>query len=102
MKAGGSEAWTSGGHHHSSGVEQTEGTQPPRREPSIDTRGQATLGARNQFKGEIKSIKLGGVMALVVVTPSSPEIVSAITRSFAKSLDLKPGDEVKTIVKSRC
>ena len=58
------------------------------------------LSARNQFKGVVKSVKLGGVMAEVVVTVGSLEIVSAITRTSAESLGLQPGDEVKAIIKS--
>jgi molybdopterin-binding protein len=58
------------------------------------------LSARNQFKGVVKTVKLGGVMAEVVVTVGNLEIVSAITRTSAEALELKPGDEVKTIIKS--
>ena len=58
------------------------------------------LSARNQFKGIVKSVKLGGVMAEVVVTVGGLEIVSAITRTSAESLGLQPGDEVKAIIKS--
>jgi len=57
------------------------------------------LSARNQFKGIVKSITLGGVMA-EVVTVGPLEIVSAITRTSSESLGLKVGDEVRTIVKS--
>ena len=39
------------------------------------------LSARNQFKGTIKEIKLGSVMADVVIDLGSLEIVSAITRA---------------------
>jgi molybdopterin-binding protein len=58
------------------------------------------LSARNQFKGTVKSLKLGGVMAEVVVTVGNLEIVSAITRASAEALNLKSGDEVKAIIKS--
>jgi molybdopterin-binding protein len=58
------------------------------------------LSARNQFVGMIKSVKLGNVMAEVVVTVGSIEIVSAITRTSAETLGLKAGDQVKTIIKS--
>jgi molybdopterin-binding protein len=61
---------------------------------------QIMLSARNQFKGIIKSVKLGEVMAEVVVTVGNLEVVSAITRTSAESLALKPGDEVRTIIKS--
>lgn len=58
------------------------------------------LSARNQFKGTVKSVKLGTVMAEVVVTVSGLEVVSAITRASAEQLGLKPGDEVTAVIKS--
>jgi molybdopterin-binding protein len=58
------------------------------------------LSARNQFQGTVKSVKLGNVMAEVVVTVGTIEIVSAITRTSAEHLGLKPGDAVKAIIKS--
>lgn len=58
------------------------------------------LSARNQFQGTVKSVKLGEVMAEVVVTVGSREIVSAITRTSAESLRLQPGDTVKAVIKS--
>jgi molybdopterin-binding protein len=39
-------------------------------------------------------------MAEVVVTMGAIEIVSAITRSSAETLNLKAGDQVKAIIKS--
>ena len=58
------------------------------------------LSARNQFKGTVKEVKLGNVMAEVVVSVGGVEIVSAITRSSAEKLALKPGDTVTAIIKS--
>lgn len=58
------------------------------------------LSARNQFAGTIKSVKLGNVMAEVIVTVGDLEIVSAITKSSAESLGLKEGDAVKAVIKS--
>jgi molybdopterin-binding protein len=58
------------------------------------------LSARNQFKGTVKEVKLGNVMAEVVVTVGSIEIVSAITRGSAERMGLKPGDSVTAIIKS--
>jgi molybdopterin-binding protein len=58
------------------------------------------LSARNQFQGKVKSVKLGEVMAEVVVTVGDLEIVSAITRTSAESLKLQPGDTVRTVIKS--
>ena len=58
------------------------------------------LSARNQFKGTIKSVKLGNVMAEVVIQAGDLEIVSAITRTSAESMGLKEGDAVKAVIKS--
>jgi molybdopterin-binding protein len=58
------------------------------------------LSARNQFQGTVKSVKLGNVMAEVVVTVGELEVVSAITWASAEALGLKPGDEVKAVIKS--
>ena len=58
------------------------------------------LSARNQFPGTIKSVKLGNVMAEVIVSVGDLEVVSAITRSSAESLALQVGDQVKAVIKS--
>jgi molybdopterin-binding protein len=58
------------------------------------------LSARNQFKGKVKSVKLGGIMAEVVVSVAGFEIVSAITRASAEHMDIKIGDEVTAVIKS--
>lgn len=59
------------------------------------------ISARNQIKGKIKSVKLGEVMAEVVIElGTGEEIVSAITRGSVESLDLKEGDEAVAIIKS--
>ena len=58
------------------------------------------LSARNQCKGTIKSVKLGNVMAEVIVTHGDIEIVSVITRASAEHLGLKAGDAVVAVIKS--
>jgi len=58
------------------------------------------LSARNQLPGTIKSIKLGGVMAEVVVDVNGLEIVAAITRTSAESMGLKEGASVKAVMKA--
>jgi molybdopterin-binding protein len=58
------------------------------------------LSARNQFKGTVKSVKLGNVMAEIVVTVGNLEFVSAITRTSAEQMNLKVGDAVKAVIKS--
>jgi molybdopterin-binding protein len=58
------------------------------------------LSARNQFKGTVKTVKLGNVAAEVVVTVGGLEVVSMITRGSAESLALKQGDAVTVVIKS--
>jgi molybdopterin-binding protein len=58
------------------------------------------LSARNQFKGTVKSVHLGEVMAEIVVQVGELEIVSAITRGSAERMELNPGDEVVAVIKS--
>ena len=58
------------------------------------------LSARNQLTGTIKSTTLGDVMAEVTVEVDAGAIVSAITRTSAESLELKPGDKVTVVIKS--
>lgn len=58
------------------------------------------LSARNQFAGTVKSVKLGNVMAEIVVAVGDIEFVSAITRTSAETMGLKEGDKVKAVVKS--
>jgi molybdate transport system regulatory protein len=58
------------------------------------------ISARNQLAGTVKSIKLGAVMAEVVVEVAGGEVVAAITRGSVESLDLKVGDEVRAVIKA--
>ena len=58
------------------------------------------LSARNQFAGTVKSVKLGTVMAEVVVAVGALEFAAAITRASAEAMKLKIGDEVKAVVKA--
>jgi molybdate transport system regulatory protein len=58
------------------------------------------LSARNQFQGTVRSVKLGGIMAEVIVDVGGLEFVSAITRTSAEQLNLQAGDRVTVIVKS--
>jgi molybdopterin-binding protein len=59
------------------------------------------LSARNQFPGVIKSVRLGNVMAEVIVEIATGiDVVSLISRTSAEQLGLKPGDKVTAIIKS--
>jgi molybdopterin-binding protein len=58
------------------------------------------LSARNQLKAKVKSVKLGSVMAEVVVDVGGQEMVSEISKASAERLGLKAGDAVVAIVKA--
>lgn len=58
------------------------------------------LSARNQLVGKIKSVKLGAVMAQVVVQVGEFEVVAAITADSAKKMKLKKGDQVAAVIKA--
>lgn len=56
--------------------------------------------ARNQLPATVKSVKLGNVMAEVVMSLGDVELVAAITRGSAEQLGLKAGDPVKAVIKA--
>ena len=58
------------------------------------------LSARNQLKAKVKSVRLGTIMAEVIATIGDQEIVSAITRASAESLNLQQGDDVIIVIKA--
>lgn len=58
-------------------------------------------GARNQLIGKVKTIQTGDVMSLVKFEVTGPaEMASVLTTESAKELGLKPGDQVRLIVKA--
>jgi molybdopterin-binding protein len=58
------------------------------------------LSARNRLEGTITSIKLGTVMAEVVVRVGELQIVAAITRGSVEAMHLQVGDKAAAIVKA--
>jgi molybdopterin-binding protein len=58
------------------------------------------LSARNQVPATVKSVKLGNVMAEVIMSVGDIELVAAITRGSAEQLGLKAGDSVKAVIKA--
>jgi molybdopterin-binding protein len=58
------------------------------------------LSARNQLPATVKSVKLGNVMAEVVMDVAGVEVVAAITKGSAEALGLKAGDQVKAVIKA--
>jgi molybdopterin-binding protein len=58
------------------------------------------LSARNQLPGTVKSVKLGEVMAEVVLDVAGNEVVAVITRHSVETLGVKQGDQVTAVVKA--
>lgn len=58
------------------------------------------LSARNQLVGTVKSVKLGAVMAEVIVKVGDFEVAAAITVASVKKLKLKKGDKVAAVIKA--
>ena len=58
------------------------------------------ISARNQFKGTVKALKPGDVMAEVIITAGPNEVVALISRTSAESLKLKIGDQVTAVIKA--
>ena len=58
------------------------------------------LSARNQFQGTVKSVKLGNVMAEIVIDIGGHELVSVITTESAKRMGLAAGTTVTAVIKS--
>ena len=59
-----------------------------------------TLSARNQLKGTVEEIQVGGVMAHVAVRVGDNLVESVITRRSAEEMALKKGDPVTVVIKS--
>lgn len=58
------------------------------------------LSARNQLPGTIEDVRLGTIMAHVVVRVGDQHVESVITRSSVEELGLKKGDAVHIVIKS--
>lgn len=59
------------------------------------------LSARNQLVGTIKEINEGQIMAEITITiAGGQELVSVITVSSVRRLDLKVGKQVTVVIKS--
>jgi molybdopterin-binding protein len=58
------------------------------------------LSAQNQFKGTIKSMTIGQIMAEVIISIGDLEIVSVVSRDSARRMALKVGDHVTAVIKS--
>jgi molybdopterin-binding protein len=58
------------------------------------------ISARNQIRGKVTGISLGGVMAEIRIQIGNQELVSVITRSSVDRLGIRVGDEVVAIIKA--
>lgn len=58
------------------------------------------LSARNHLVGKLEELRLGNVMAHVVVRVEDNLIESVITRRSAEEMELKVGDTVAAVIKS--
>jgi molybdopterin-binding protein len=58
------------------------------------------ISARNQLEGKVVEVKLGDIMAHIVVKIGKSQVESVITRRSAEELRLKKGDKVTVVIKS--
>jgi molybdopterin-binding protein len=58
------------------------------------------LSARNRLVGKIVELKLGDIMAHVVVEVGEHQVESVITRRSVDEMKLKVGDTVAAVIKS--
>jgi molybdopterin-binding protein len=58
------------------------------------------ISARNQLRGTVRSVKLGTIMAEVVVDIGGQDVVAAVTRGSAERLGLHEGAEATVIIKA--
>lgn len=58
------------------------------------------ISARNQLKGRVSSVKLGTVMAEVVVRVGDNDVVAAITRGSVERMGIKEGDQITVVIKA--
>ncbi|MGB8311043.1 MAG: TOBE domain-containing protein [Halobacteriota archaeon] len=58
------------------------------------------ISVRNKIPATIKEVKLGAIMAEIVLQAGNNKIVAAITKDAVEDLVLKVGDDVTALVKS--
>jgi molybdopterin-binding protein len=58
------------------------------------------ISVRNQLAGTAKEVRLGAVMAEVIMQVGDNQLVSAITKDAVEDLALKAGDKVTALAKS--
>jgi molybdopterin-binding protein len=63
-------------------------------------RTRAGLSARNRFPGRVRSVEVGGVMALVEVEAGPFLVTAAVTRDSVEELERREGSRVTATVKA--
>ena len=58
------------------------------------------ISVRNKLAGTVKEVRLGVVMAEIIIQVGDNQVVSAITKDAAEDLALKVGDKVTALIKS--
>ncbi|MGZ5502987.1 MAG: TOBE domain-containing protein [Halobacteriota archaeon] len=58
------------------------------------------ISVRNKLAGTVKEVRLGAVMAEIIIQVGDNQVVSAITKDAAEDLALKVGDKVTALIKS--
>ena len=59
------------------------------------------VSARNLLSGTVKEVKVGMVAAEVVIEVApGVEVVSVITKTSVEAMGLKPGSQVKAMIKA--
>jgi molybdopterin-binding protein len=82
-------------HRIVSAKEVERHTQQPRRHHT-GTQG----SARNRFPGTVRSVEIGGVMALVEIEAGGFLMTAAVTRDSVEELRLAPGVKATAVVKA--
>jgi molybdopterin-binding protein len=58
------------------------------------------ISVRNKLAGTVKEVRLGAVMAEIIIQVGDNQVVAAITKDAAEDLALKVGDKVTALIKS--
>jgi molybdopterin-binding protein len=58
------------------------------------------VSGRNQLVGRIDSVRVSGLMAEVKISIGGQQIVSIITATSAREMQLKPGQTAAALIKS--
>ncbi len=59
------------------------------------------ISARNKLKGVVKTVENGPIVSSVKIEIQTPVIITAVvTREAVEELEIKPGDNVKAVIKA--